>query len=558
MKNDIEIGEEAVVKRITEVAESIGIPADEIEQYGKYIAKVPLDVLSKFDNNRNGKLIMVTAVTPTPAGEGKTVTTIGLIQGLSRIGKKVVGALREPSVGPTFGVKGGATGGGYSQVYPMWDIDLHFTGDIHAVTSAHNLLSAVLENNLVRENPLNIDPSRIILKKAVDMNCRELRNIIVGLGGGRSTGGVPHESGFLITSASEISAILALTSGYEDLRERLERIVVAYTYDGEMVTVKDLGCAGAMMVLLKDAIKPNLVQTLEGQPVFIHGFPFANIAHGNNSVLATRYALKLGDYTVTEAGFAADLGGEKFMDIVCRQSGLSPDCVVIVASVRALMTHGGAKLDNPETLTKENLIKGLANLDKHIENIKGYGVPVVVSINHFAFDDPEHMQLLRDHCKDLGAHCVQSDAYLEGGKGAEELARKVVDVIETGEKNFKLLYEDSATLKQKIETIATRIYGADKVTYSSPANKTLKDLEEKGYGKLPICIAKTQYSLSEVADLKGAPKGWTLNVREVTVSAGAGFVVPICGTMMLMPGLSGTPAALRMDLTAEGKVRGLK
>ncbi|MDR2845986.1 MAG: formate--tetrahydrofolate ligase [Candidatus Methanoplasma sp.] len=558
MKNDIEIGEEAVVKRITEVAGSIGISADEIEQYGKYIAKVPLDVLSRFDGNKNGKLIMVTAVTPTPAGEGKTVTTIGLIQGLSRIGKKVVGALREPSVGPTFGVKGGATGGGYSQVYPMWDIDLHFTGDIHAVSSAHNMLSAVLENNLVRDNPLGIDPTRIILKKAVDMNCRELRNIIVGLGGGRSSGGVPHESGFLITSASEISAILALTTGYKDLRERLERMVVAYTYSGEMVTVKDLGCAGAMMVLLKDAIKPNLVQTLEGQPVFIHGFPFANIAHGNNSVLATKYALKLGDYVVTEAGFAADLGGEKFMDIVCRQSGLSPDCVVIVASVRALMTHGGAKLDKPETLTKENLIKGLANLDKHIDNIKGYGVPVVVSINHFSFDDPEHMQLLRDHCKDLGAECVQSDAFLEGGKGAEELAGKVVDVIDNDKKDFRLLYEDSATLKEKIETIATRIYGADKVTYSSPAQKTLKDLEEKGYGKLPICIAKTQYSLSDVADLKGAPKGWTLNVREVTVSAGAGFVVPICGTMMLMPGLSGTPAALRMDLTEEGKVRGLK
>ena len=430
MKDDIQIGEEANVKNITEVAASIGLDAEDIDLYGKYIAKVPLDILAGFDGNRNGKLIMVTAVTPTPAGEGKTVTTIGLIQGLSRMGKRVVGALREPSVGPTFGVKGGATGGGYSQVYPMWDIDLHFTGDIHAVSSAHNMLSAVLENSLVRENHLNIDPSRIVLKKAMDMNCRELRNIVVGLGGGRSAGGVTHESGFLITSASEISAILALSTSYDDLRERIERMVVAYTYSGEMVTVRDIGCAGAMMVLLKDAIKPNLVQTLEGQPVFIHGFPFANIAHGNNSVLATKYAMKLGDYAVTEAGFAADLGGEKFMDIVCRQSGISPDCVVIVASVRALMTHGGAKLYEPGTLTKEALMRGLSNLDKHIENIKRYGVPVVVSINHFSFDDPEHMRILRDHCKGLGAECVQSDAFMEGGKGAEDLAGKFVEVID--------------------------------------------------------------------------------------------------------------------------------
>ncbi|MDR3282341.1 MAG: formate--tetrahydrofolate ligase [Candidatus Methanoplasma sp.] len=558
MKNDIEIGEEAVVRRITEVAESLGIRADEVEQHGKYIAKVPLDVLSRFDGNSNGKLIMVTAVTPTPAGEGKTVTTIGLIQGLSRIGKKVVGALREPSVGPTFGVKGGATGGGYSQVYPMWDIDLHFTGDIHAVSSAHNLLSAVLENNLVRDNPLNIDPLRVVLKKTMDMNCRELRSIMVGLGNSRLNGGVPHESGFLITSASEISAILALATGYTDLRERLERMVVAYAYDGTMVTVKDLGCAGAMMVLLKDAIKPNLVQTLEGQPVFIHGFPFANIAHGNNSVLATKYALKLGDYAVTEAGFAADLGGEKFMDIVCRKSGLSPDCVVIVASVRALMTHGGADLAVPESFTEEALLKGTANLDKHIENVKGYGVPVVVSINHFSFDDPAHMGLLRKHCAALGVECVQSDAFPEGGKGAEELARKVVEVIDRGKKDFRLLYGDSLPLKEKIRTVAEKIYGSDGVTYAPQAEKTLADLEAKGFGSLPVCIAKTQYSMSDRAELKGAPKGWTLNVREVSLSAGAGFVVPICGSMMLMPGLSGSPAALRIDLTGDGKVRGLK
>ena len=558
MKDDIQIAEEAKIKNITEIAGSIGLKPEDIEMHGKYVAKIPLDVLSRFDKNKNGKLIVVTAVTPTPAGEGKTVTSIGLIQGLSYIGKKVVGALREPSVGPTFGVKGGATGGGYSQVYPMWDIDLHFTGDIHAVSSAHNLLSAILENNLVRDNPLMIDPSRIVLKKTMDMNCRELRKIIVGLGTSRSDGGVMHESGFLITSASEISAILALATDYTDLRDRIERMVVAYTYKGDMVTVKDLGCVGAMMILLKDALKPNLVQTLEGQPVFVHGFPFANIAHGNNSVLATKYAMKLGDYAVTEAGFAADLGGEKFLDIVCRQAGIAPDCAVIVASIKALMTHGGGKLEEPETLTKEALKKGLSNLDKHIENVKSYGVPVIVSINHFANDDPEQMKMLRDHCKKLGAECVQSDAFMEGGKGAEELARKVVEVLEKTKPKFKMLYEDDLPLKQKIEAIATKIYGADGVVYSAAADKTLKTLEEKGYGKLPICVAKTQYSLSDVAELKGAPKGWKLNVREVALSAGAGFVVPICGTMMLMPGLSKVPAAMKMDLTPDGKVRGLK
>ena len=558
LKDDIRIAEEANISSIVDIAGKIGFKPEDLEQYGKYIAKIPLDVLSKLDNNKNGKLIVVTAVTPTPAGEGKTVTTIGLIQGLDHIGKKVVGALREPSVGPTFGVKGGATGGGYSQVYPMWDIDLHFTGDIHAVTSAHNLLSAVLENNLVRDNPLMIDPSRIVLKKAMDMNCRELRQIVVGLGESRISGGVTHESGFLITSASEISAILALATGYKDLRERIERMVVAYTYAGGMVTVKDLGCVGAMMIILKDALKPNLVQTLEGVPVFVHGFPFANIAHGNNSVIATKYAMKLGDYAVTEAGFAFDLGGEKFMDIVCRQTGISPDCVILVASIKALMTHGGAKLEKPETLTKEALIKGLSNLDKHIENIKGYGVPVIVSINHFSFDDPEHMQILRDHCKQLGAECVQSDAFMDGGKGAEELARKVVEVVGNIKPNFKMLYEDDLPLKKKIEAIATKIYGAEGVVYTPAAEKTLKALEDKDFGKLPICIAKTQYSLSDVAEMKGAPKGWNLNVREVTLSAGAGFVVPICGTMMLMPGLSETPAALKMDLTDDGKVTGLK
>ena len=558
MKGDIEISEEAVVRPITEIAGALGIGPEDIEMYGKHIAKVPLDVLSRFDDRKDGKLILVTAVTPTPAGEGKTVTTIGLIQALGRLGKKVVGALREPSVGPTFGVKGGATGGGYSQVYPMWSIDLHFTGDIHAVSSAHNLLSAVLENELTRDNHLGIDPSKVVLKKAMDMNCRELRNVIVGIGGGKLSGGVTRESGFLITSASEISAILALSKDYKDLRERLERMVVAYTYTGGLVTVKDLGCVGAMMVLLKDALKPNLVQTLEGQPVFIHGFPFANIAHGNNSIIATRYAMRLGDYAVTEAGFAADLGGEKFLDVVCRQSGISPDCVVLVASIRALMVHGGAVLDDPSTLTGDTLKKGLSNLDKHIENIRSYGVPVVVSINHFSFDDPAHMKLLRDHCDERDVRCVQSDVFMEGGKGGEELAKAVIDITDNIRKDFKFLYDDKATLKEKIHAVATKIYGADGVIYSGKAEKTLKDLEAKGFGCLPVCIAKTQYSISDMPELKGAPKGWRLNVREVTVSAGAGFVVPICGEIMLMPGLSKTPAAMRMDLTEDGRIRGLK
>lgn len=557
MKNEIEISEEANVKNIVQIAKTIGLEPEDIDPYGKYVAKVPLDTLSRFDGNKNGKLILVTAITPTSAGEGKTVTSIGLIQGLNYIGKKVVGALREPSLGPTFGLKGGATGGGYSQVYPMWDIDLHFTGDIHAVTAAHNLLSAMLENSLVRDNVLNIDPTRIVLKKAMDMNCRELRDIVVGLGG-RMAGGVPHEGGFLITSASEISAILGLSTSYADLRQRLERMVVAYTFKGDIVTVKDLGCVGSMMVLLKDALKPNLVQTLEGQPVFVHGFPFANIAHGSNSVLATKYALKLGDYAVTEAGFAADLGGEKFMDIVCRQAGFVPDCVVLVASVRALMTHGGANLKDPSTLTTEALIGGLDNLDKHVENMKRYGAPIIVSINHFAFDSQEHIKLLRDHCNGLGIECVQSDAFTDGGKGAEELARKVVEVTDSKKTNFKMLYESDIPIKAKIEVIARDIYGADGVTYSQSAIKTINDLEEKGFGKLPICIAKTQYSISDNPNLIGAPKNWELTVRDVSLSAGAGFIVPICGDMMLMPGLSKEPAALRIDLTDDGKVRGLK
>ncbi|MDD2410732.1 MAG: formate--tetrahydrofolate ligase [Candidatus Methanomethylophilaceae archaeon] len=556
MKTDIEIAYEAEAEPITDIASKLGLGYEEISPYGRYMAKVPLDVLKRFERNENGKLIMVTAVTPTPAGEGKTVTTIGLIQGLGKIGKKVVGALREPSLGPVFGIKGGATGGGKSQVYPMWNIDLHFTGDIHAVSAAHNLLSAVVENHLVKGNDLNIDPTRVVLKKAMDMNARELRNVIVGLGG-RTVGGIPHESGFLITSASEISAILALSTGYEDLRARLERIVVAYNMDGEPVTAGSLGCVGGMMVLLKDAICPNLVQTLEGEPVFVHGFPFANIAHGANSILATRSALKMGEYVVTEAGFASDLGGEKFMDIVCRQSGLSPDCVVIVASVRALMMHGGADLKDEGTMTLESLKKGLINLDRHIENMKLYGVPLVVSINRFESDTEEQAEIIGARCKELGVRCVQSEAFLKGGEGAVDLAEAVVEQCGRS-KDFNFLYKEDASLKSKIETIATRIYGAGTVSYSAAADKALSELEKRGFGKLPVCIAKTQASVTDNAKIKGAPRGWDLNVREVQLSAGAGFVVPVCGSMTLMPGLPSVPAAMRMDLMPDGKIAGLK
>ena len=557
MMPDIEIAYAAKPKPIKDVAASIGLSEDDISYYGKYIAKVPLDSLARFRGNPDGKLVMVTAITPTPAGEGKTVTTISLIQGLGRLGKNVVGALREPSIGPTFGIKGGATGGGYAQVYPMWDIDLHFTGDIHAVSAAHNLLSAIVDNELVRDNELNIDPTRVVLKKTMDMNVRELRNIVTGLGRDRILGGVPHEHGFLITSASEISAILALSEDAADLRARLERMVVAYTYDNKPVTVKDLKCVGAMMVLLKDAISPNLVQTLEGQPVFVHGFPFANIAHGTNSIIATKAALKLGDYVITEAGFASDLGGEKFMDIVCRQSGIRPNCVVIVASIRALMTHGGGVLDDESTLTLETLEKGLCNLDKHIENMSYYGAPIVVSINHFAFDKQEEMDLVRDHCRKIGVRVAFSDGFIKGGEGAEELAKTVIEAAEE-KSEFKFLYELDAPIAKKIETVAKKIYGADGVVFSAAAEKAIATMEADGFGNLPVCIAKTQASLTDDSKRKGAPKGWILNVREVNLSSGAGFIVPVCGTLTLMPGLPKVPAAMRMDLKDDGTIVGLK
>ncbi|OPY33069.1 MAG: Formate--tetrahydrofolate ligase [Methanomassiliicoccales archaeon PtaU1.Bin124] len=556
MRSNIDIAQDAKAKPIEEIAEVIGIEKDELIPYGRYMAKVPLSVLKRYDARQNGKLVLTTAITPTPAGEGKTVTTIGLVQALGRLDKKVMGALREPSLGPTFGIKGGATGGGFSQVYPMWDIDLHFTGDIHAVAAAHNLLSAILENHISRENSLHIDPTRIMLRKAMDMSCRELRNMVVGLGG-RSEGGTPHESGFIITAASEISAVLALATSMPDLKKRLGRIIVAYTYDGKPVTAEQLNCVGAMALLLKDALSPNLVQTLEGDPMFIHGFPFANIAHGNNSILATKYALKLADIVVTEAGFAADLGAEKFFDIVCRANGLRPDCAVIVCSIRALKMHGGAALDAVCHADCLALRKGFDNLDKHIQNIHKFGVPVVVAINFFDTDTSEEIEMVRNHCAQKNVRCAVSRVFSEGGKGGKELAEAVLDVLEKEKADFRFLYEVDRPLKEKIKTIATEIYGAAEVIYEGEAERNIKLIEQSGFGDLPICMAKTQLSITDNPKLKGAPHGWTLKVREVLVSAGAGFVVPVCGQMMLIPGLPSEPAAVKMDIDDNGRIIGL-
>jgi len=556
MKSNIEIAQEAKVLPIDKIASKLDISSDEIIPYGRYMAKVPLSVLHRFDDRKNGKLILTTAITPTPAGEGKTVTTIGLVQAIGHQGRNVMGAIREPSIGPTFGLKGGATGGGLSQVYPMWDIDLHFTGDIHAVGAAHNLLSAILENHIARGNKLNIDPTRIFLMKAIDMNCRELRNIVVGLGG-RKEGGIPHESGFIITVASEISAILALTTSMKDLKERLGRMIVGYTYDNRPVEAKELECVGAMAVLLKDAIHPNLVQTLEGQPFFIHGFPFANIAHGNSSIIATKYALKMADYVVTEAGFGADLGAEKFFDIVCRNNGFRPDCVVLVCSIKALKMHGGCPLGTTVCENVDALRKGFPNLDKHIENIRKFKVPMVVAINHFQTDTAEEIASVREHCRQKGVRCALSDVFEKGGEGGQELAGQVLEVLETEEAHFRFLYDLDIPLQEKIKAIATEMYGAKYVVYESAAQRHLKTIDELGLGHLTVCMAKTQLSLTDKPELKGAPKDWILTVREIFVSAGAGFVVPICGRIMLIPGLPSQPSALNIDIDDDGRITGL-
>jgi len=564
IKPDIEIAQEAKVQPIEKIAEKIGLTRDDLEFYGKYKAKVPLSVLKRFDKNKDGKLILVTAITATKAGEGKTVTSIGLCQAMGILGKKVMLSLREPSLGPVFGIKGGATGGGYSQVYPMWDIDLHFNGDFHAVGAAHNLLSAILENHLTHGNSLNIDPTRIVWGKAMDMNARELRKIIVGLGG-RAAGGVPHESRFDITVASEIMAILALAKDMKDLRERLSKIVVAYTQDNKPVTASQLKCVGSMCLLLKDAINPNLVQTLEGQPCFDHTGPFANIAHGNSSMVGTKYALKLADYVLTEGGFAADLGAEKFLNIVCRQGGFKPDCVVIVSSVRALKIHGGMPDENMgKEPTKQEmkqhldwLEKGFANLDKHVENMKKFGVPVVVALNQFPTDTEEEMQHSMEHCKKVGVRAAFSRVFTEGGKGGIDLAKAVLETIEKEKSKFKFLYDEKLPIKEKIKIIATEIYGAKDVVYVGTAPKDIEAIEKSGNDKLPICMAKTQLSITDDPKTKGAPRNWVLTVREVRLSNGAGFIVPLTGEIMTMPGLPKVPAAEKINIDDNGYITGL-
>ncbi len=554
MKSDIEIAQSAEMKPIVEIAQSIGLTEDEIELYGKYKCKVSLKAWERLKDQPSGKLVLVTAINPTPAGEGKTTNTVGLGMALNRLGKNAIIALREPSMGPSFGVKGGAAGGGYSQVVPMEDINLHFTGDFHAVTAAHNLLAAMLDNSLHQGNPLGIDPRQVVLRRVMDLNERALRNIVIGLGG--KADGVPRESGFDISVASEVMAVLCLASDLMDLKERVARIVVAYTYDGQPVTAADLKAAGSMALLMKDAIKPNLVQTLENTPAFIHGGPFANIAHGCNSITATKMGLKLADFMITEAGFGADLGAEKFFDLKCRYGGLKPDAVVLVATIRALKNHGGVGKNRLNEMNMEALENGVANLEKHLENLNKYGVPVVVALNQFPGDRQEEIDLIENKCVALGADLAISRVWEEGGQGGEELAVKVMAATDKPA-NFKFLYELQAPLKDKIETICREIYGADGVTYSKSANNMLARFEEMGYGELPICIAKTQYSLSDNPTAIGRPRGFTVNIREVRLSAGAGFIVAIAGDIMTMPGLSKVPAAEKIDILPDGEIIGL-
>ena len=555
MKTDIEIAQEAVMEPITKVAESIGIEADDLELYGKYKAKLSEEFLRKIQDRPNGKLILVTAINPTPAGEGKTTTTVGLGEAFGRMGKKAVIALSEPSLGPCFGIKGGAAGGGYAQVVPMEDLNLHFTGDFHAITSANNLLAAVMDNHMHQGNTLRIDPKRIVFKRCLDMNDRVLRNIIVGMG--KKGDGVMRQDGFVITVASEIMAILCLATDIKDLQERLSRIIVAYNVDNEPVTAGELKCVGAMTALLKDAIKPNLIQTLEHTPALVHGGPFANIAHGCNSVRATQTALKIADYVITEAGFGADLGAEKFFDIKCRMTGLKPDAVVLVATVRALKYNGGvAKADLGEE-NLEALEKGIVNLEKHIENLQLYGVPVVVTLNRFVSDTDAELAFVREFCEKRGCDFALANVWEKGGEGGIELANAVLNTLETKESHFKVLYEDNLSIKEKIETIAKKIYGADGVTYSAEADRAIAKIEEMGFVNMPVCMAKNQYSLSDDAKKLGRPTGFTVNIREVYVSAGAGFVVAITGAIMTMPGLPKVPAAERIFVDDEGVTHGL-
>ena len=555
MLSDIEIAQQAKMQKITEVAAKLGISEDDIELYGKYKAKLSYDLIRRVKDKKDGKLILVTAITPTPAGEGKSTTTVGLAQGLAKLGKKVIVALREPSLGPCMGIKGGAAGGGYSQVVPMEDINLHFTGDFHAITSAHMLLAAMLDNHIQQGNALNIDPRRIAWKRVVDMNDRELRNIVVGLGG--KAHGVPRQDGFDITVASEVMAILCLASSLHDLKERLAKIIVAYDYNGNPVTAGQIKAQGAMAALLKDAIKPNLVQTLENVPAIIHGGPFANIAHGCNSVMATQTGLKLADYTITEAGFGADLGAEKFFDIKCRYAGLKPDAAVIVATVRALKMHGGVPKTELKTPNVEAVKKGLVNLEKHIENVKKFGVPCVVAINIFAQDTAEELEAVREHCAKHGVNVALSDVFAKGGEGGIDLAKEVIALADSGESKFAPIYPLDMSLKGKIETIAKEIYGADGVNYTKEADKALKEFEELGYGNLPICMAKTQYSFSDDPALLGRPSGFKITIRNCRIAAGAGFIVVLTGDVMTMPGLPKVPAAEKIDVTDDGVISGL-
>ena len=555
MKTDVQIAQEAEMLPISQIADSVGIEEDELELYGKYKGKVSLDVLSRLEDKPDGKLILVTAINPTPAGEGKTTMNVGLSMGLNKIGKKAFTALREPSLGPVFGVKGGAAGGGYSQVVPMEDINLHFTGDFHAITSAHNLLAAMLDNHLQQGNVLDIDPKKIVWRRVLDMNDRSLRNIIVGLGG--KPDGFVRQTGFDITVASEIMAILCLATSLSDLKERLSKMVVAYRKDGSAVTAADLEATGAMALLLKDAIKPNLVQTVENTPALIHGGPFANIAHGCNSVMATKIGLKLADYVVTEAGFGADLGAEKFFDIKARFAGLNPNAVVIVATIRALKMNGGV----PKTeLSSENLAAleaGIANIERHVENVSKFGVPAVVAINKFPTDTEAEINLLREKLSAKGVDVVLAEVFTKGGEGAIDLANKVVEIIETKPSNYAPLYDVDGSIEEKINTIATEIYRADGVDFTAAAKKQIKELAALGLDKMPICMAKTQYSFSDDATLLGAPTGFNITVREVKVNAGAGFIVALTGAIMTMPGLPKVPAANGMDITETGEIIGL-
>ena len=555
MKNDIEIAQSAKMEPIINIAKKIGLGEDDIELYGKYKCKISLDAIKRLENNKDGKLVLVTAINPTPAGEGKSTVTVGLGQALNKIGKNTVIALREPSLGPVFGIKGGAAGGGYAQVVPMEDINLHFTGDMHAITSANNLLCAAIDNHIHQGNLLRIDSRRIVFNRVMDMNDRALRNIVVGMGG--KINGFLREDGFMITVASEIMAILCMASDLEDLKERMGNILIAYNLDGEPVYAKELEVQGAMALLMKDAIKPNLVQTLENTPAIIHGGPFANIAHGCNSIIATKTALKMSDITITEAGFGADLGAEKFLDIKCRYGNLNPDCVVLVATIRALKHHGGVKKDELNISNVDALNKGMKNLEKQIENIKAYGVPVVVAINKFITDSDEEVKAIEDFCKNIGVEVSLTEVWEKGGEGGIDLANKVIKTMESEPSNFKMIYDSEESIKDKILKIVQTIYGGKGVNYTPPALKQIAEIEKFNLDKLPICMAKTQYSLSDNPSLLGRPEHFDITVKEVRVSNGSGFIVVLTGDVMTMPGLPKVPAANRMDIKDNGEIVGL-